>query len=82
MPNKTTKIKQTYQKVAYYRGVQLAGDGDLDGAKQLFYKSLDNDFDARTSALANYGLGEIAHQQKKFRESNQHLTKFLRTANH
>ena len=80
MPNKTTKIKQTYQKVAYYRGVQLAGDGDLDGAKQLFYKSLDNDFDARTSALANYGLGEIAHQQKKFRESNQHLTKFLRTA--
>lgn len=80
MPTKTTKIKQTYQKVAYYRGVQLAGDGDLDGAKQLFYKSLDNDYDARTSALANYGLGEIAHQQKKYRESNQHLTKFLRTA--
>ncbi|MFK7770523.1 MAG: tetratricopeptide repeat protein [Saprospiraceae bacterium] len=80
MPNKTTKIKQTYQKVAYYRGVQLAGDGDLDGAKQLFYKSLDSDFDARTSAMANYGLGEIAHQQKKYRESNQHLTKFLQAA--
>jgi len=80
MPTKTTKIKQTYQKVAYYRGVQLAGDGDMDGAKQLFYKSLDNDFDARTSALAYYGLGEIAHQQKKYRESNQHLTKFLQAA--
>lgn len=80
MPTKTTKIKQTYQKVAYYRGVQLAGDGDLDGAKKLFYKSLDNDYDARTSALAHYGLGEIAHQQKKYRESNQHLTKFLNAA--
>jgi tetratricopeptide (TPR) repeat protein len=80
MPSKTTKIKQTYQKVAYYRGVQLADDGDLDGAKQLFYKSLDNDFDARTSALAYYGLGEIAHQQKKYRESTQHLTRFLRAA--
>lgn len=80
MPSKTTKIKQTYQKVAYYRGVQLAGDDDLDGAKQLFYKSLDNDYDSRTTALANYGLGEIAHQQKKYRESNQHMTKFLRTA--
>lgn len=80
MPTKTTKIKQTYQKVAYYRGVQLSGDGDLDGAKQLFYKSLDNDFDPRTSALAYYGLGEIAHQQKKYRESNQHLSKFLNAA--
>jgi tetratricopeptide (TPR) repeat protein len=80
MPTKTSKMKQTYQKVAYYRGVQLAGDGDMDGAKQLFYKSLENDYDARTSALAYYGLGEIAHQQKKYRESNQHLTKFLRAA--
>ncbi len=80
MPNKTTKIKQTYQKVAYYRGLQLAGDGDLDGAKELFYKSLENSFDARTTALAYYGLGEIAHQQKKYGESNQHLAKFLQAA--
>ena len=80
MPTKTTKIKQTYQKVTYYRGVQLAADGDMEGAKKLFYKSLDNDYDTRTKALAYYGLGEIAHQQKRFKESNQHLTKFLNYA--
>ncbi len=80
MPNKTTKIKQTYQKVTYYRGVQLAGDGDLEGAKRLFYKSLENDYDSRTKALAYYGLGEIAHEQKKYQESNGHMSKFLNLA--
>ncbi|MEM6965711.1 MAG: tetratricopeptide repeat protein [Bacteroidota bacterium] len=80
MPNPTQKIKQTYQKVTYYRGLQLAQGGDMEGAKRLFYKSLDNNYDKRIGALAYYGLGEIAHQQKRYQESNQHLTKFLNAA--
>jgi len=80
MPTKTDKIKQTYQKVTYYRGIQLAADGDFDGAKTLLYKSLDSGYDTRTKALAYYGLGEISHQQKKYTESNQHMTQFLNLA--
>ena len=81
MPNRTPKIKEAYQKVTYYRGLQLAAAGDNDGAKTLFYKSLENEVDRRTSAMALYGLGEIAHQQKKYGESAQHLGKFLQIAN-
>ena len=80
IPNKTQKLQQTYQKVTYYRGTQLATDGDMEGAKRLFYKSLENASDARTKALTYYGLGEISHQQKRYKESNQHLSKYMNLA--
>ena len=55
MPSKTPKIKEAYQKVTYYRGLQLAQQGDNDGAKTLFYKSLENEVDRRTAVMALYG---------------------------
>ncbi|MEM9918411.1 MAG: tetratricopeptide repeat protein [Bacteroidota bacterium] len=33
LPTQTPKIKETYQKVAYYRGLQLYKEGNYDGAR-------------------------------------------------
>ncbi|RMG77804.1 MAG: hypothetical protein D6714_19225, partial [Bacteroidetes bacterium] len=57
MPNKTPQLREAYQQVAYFRGVQLMKDGDLANAKLHFEKSLDMPVDTRYKALATYWLG-------------------------
>ena len=80
MPTKTPKIRETYQKVAYYRGVQLFKDGRKDQAKILFNKSLENPIDDYSKALALYWLGEMEHNEKNYNASIVKMDKFLRLA--
>ncbi len=77
MPTKTPKIRETYQRVAYYRGIQLYKDGNTDAARTYFLKSLETPLDSRVKALANYWLGDIAHQEKDYSKSNNYMDKFL-----
>ena len=80
MPNKTPKIKETYQKVAYLRGLQLYQQNNKTEAKALFRKSLDNPVNQETKALATYWLGQIAHDEKDYATSTQQLNQFLTLA--
>lgn len=77
LPNKTPKIKETYQKVSYYRGVQLMKDGDPNSAKRFFNKSLENPVDPAFKAQATYWLGEIAYVNNEYDESIKQMGKFL-----
>ena len=58
--------KSTYQKVAYYRGVELFMDGDYAAAVENFAKSLDNAEDARFKARANYWKAESEYLLNRF----------------
>ena len=80
LPNRTPKLQETYQKVAYYRGLQLLQNGEIDGAKQYFEKSLDVSMDARTRATAIYWLGDIAHREGAYNASIRLLNQYLTLA--
>jgi len=77
IPNKTPALKETFQKVAYYRGLQLIRDGNHPEGKQMLRNSLDSPLDTRTKALALFWLGELAHREKKYNGSISELNKFL-----
>ena len=67
--NRNYASKTTYQKVAFYRGVELFVDNDYEGASQKFKKSLDNAEDAMFKARANYWKAESDYSLNRFDEA-------------
>jgi tetratricopeptide (TPR) repeat protein len=80
MPDKTPKMREAYQKVTVYRGIQLLQQDDLEGAGQHFQKSLEFPADQRTRAIAIYWLGDIAHRQKNYDQSINLMNQFITMA--
>ena len=77
MPNKTPQIRESYQKVALYRGMQLLSMDDLEGAKGALNKSLQFPIDTRSVALAKYWLADIANQEGNYDRSITQMEEFL-----
>ena len=80
MPNMTPQMQDIYQKVAYYRGIQLYADGRTDAAKTYLVKSVQVRSNYEFSGLANYWLGEIAHKEGQYQESSRYIDEFLTVA--
>lgn len=74
--NKTPKLKESYQKVAYYRGVQLYNDGEKEQANKLFDESLETPSDDDVVALCHYWKGEYLYDAKQYDNSIREYTKF------
>ncbi len=72
--NRGFASKATYQKVAYFRGVELFIDGDHGGASEAFQKSLGSAEDALFKARASYWKAESDYLLNRFDEA---LTNFL-----
>jgi tetratricopeptide (TPR) repeat protein len=64
--NRNFASKTTYQKVAFYRGVELFIDTDYAGAAENFGKSLASAEDARFKARANYWKGESEYMLNRY----------------
>lgn len=64
--NKTTRTKGAYQKVAYYRAIELMSDGENDKAISMFEKAILNDVDPDMRARAIYWKAEILYKQDKY----------------
>lgn len=80
MPNKTQKIKETYQKVAYFRGVQVYSDGQYDQSIKLFDESLKNGINTETKALAYFWKAESLFKKKAYDPSINEYGKFITIA--
>jgi tetratricopeptide (TPR) repeat protein len=78
--SRTPQLRETYQKVTFFRGLQLMQSEDLDNAKQLFSRSLEDPVDQETRALAVYWLGDIAHQQEDYETSIRLMGQFMTIA--
>lgn len=78
--NRTPRLNETYQKVCYYRGLQLYQNNQKEEARRYFDKSLDNPLDKRTAALSSYWLGVIANENGDWAVSKQHTASFLTSA--
>jgi len=66
IPVKTPDLQETYQKVAYYRGVQLYNDIRLEEARSMFNRSLRNASNDKYAALAMYWLGEMSYFERNY----------------
>ncbi|MEZ4856297.1 MAG: tetratricopeptide repeat protein [Gelidibacter sp.] len=70
--------KVAYQKVAFYRGIELYNEGNYAEAKTLFQKSIDEPRDAKFTARAtfwkaetDYGLGNFDEALIGFKQFEQ-----------
>jgi tetratricopeptide (TPR) repeat protein len=78
--NKSPQMKEAYQKVLYFNGVQKFNEGNLSEARSLFMRSLDVPTDNKFKALATYGVAEIDYQNKSYALSISNLNQFLTLA--
>lgn len=63
---KGTKERELYQKVAFYRGIELFNEGKFGAAKEHFSSSLENPLNTETVAKATFWKGETNYRLNKF----------------
>jgi TolA-binding protein len=69
-------VQQAYQKVTYFRAIELYNDGKFDDALTLCDKSLKNPVDVDLQALAIYLKGEILYNRASYDEAMQNYLRF------
>ncbi len=67
--NKSPENKLAYQKVTFYRGLELFTDGKYQEAATLFEKSLDQQKDAKFTARATFWKGETEYVLDDFKNA-------------
>ena len=80
IPNRTPQLREAYQKVAYFQGLQEYKGGNYDAAKAYFTKSNLEPVSLTIKGSCTYWLGDIAHRQKDYPESIRMLNQFLTLA--
>ena len=79
--NRGPENKLAYQKVAFYRGLELYTDGDYKGAYDLFKKSIAERQDAKFSARATFWKAETEYSLDNFNEAKLSFLQFVNDAN-
>ena len=77
--NKNERNKKAFQKIAYYRGVELYNETKLAAAGELFDKSLQFPFNSRLAALAKYWKGEVFYRQGNYNAAIKMYSDFTQT---
>ncbi|MBP2284443.1 TolA-binding protein [Flavobacterium sp. CG_23.5] len=67
--NKSAENRLAYQKVTFYRGLELYTDGDYDEALKMFTKSINEQKDASFTARATFWKGETEYVLNDFKEA-------------
>ncbi|MEL1241613.1 tetratricopeptide repeat protein [Flavobacterium flavipallidum] len=67
--NKSPENKPAYQKVTFYRGLELYTDRSYSAALQMFQKSLANSIDAQFTARATFWKGETEYVLEDYNKS-------------
>ncbi|SEQ06258.1 tetratricopeptide repeat protein [Flavobacterium urocaniciphilum] len=75
--NKTPENKAAYQKVSFYRGLEVYTDGKYQEAYALFKKSLSENKDPKITARATFWKGECEYSLDQFSEAVLTYKQFL-----
>ncbi len=75
--NKSFTNKQAYQKVTFYRGLELYTDGDFTEAMKMFKKSIAEPRNAKFTARATFWKGETEYVLDNFSEALITFKQFL-----
>jgi TolA-binding protein len=76
---RNTRLDAAYQKIAYYRGVELFNETDYDGSILLFAQSRDLTSDNSIKALSSYWSGEAYYRTARWDKAVDAFNKFLVT---
>lgn len=76
IPQKTPKLKEAYQKVSYYSGVQLFDQKKYAESEKMFLQSLENPLDANLQAASYFWIGEIRYAEQKYQLAINNHVKF------
>ncbi|MCB0508034.1 MAG: tetratricopeptide repeat protein [Bacteroidetes bacterium] len=82
LPTKSQKLKEAYQKMAYYRGIENYNDHKFDLAISFFDKSLTYPISKSITALCYYWKADIAYQKSDFGNSLLLLDQFMSLASY
>lgn len=77
---RTPQIQESYQKVTFFRGLQLVQEGKLAEAKSNFDKSLNFPIDAKIKAQCVYWMADVAHREEQYTTSIRLTDQFLTLA--
>lgn len=76
--NKNSEMKRAYQKIAYYRGLELFSNLNLNEAIQLFDESTQYGiFDNELYALSLYWKGEALYRLGEYMQAIEQFNSFL-----
>lgn len=75
--NKTAENRLAYQKVAFYRGLELYTDGDYQGAFDLFKKSIAENKDQKFTARATFWKAETEYNLDQYNEAMLSFKQFM-----
>jgi TolA-binding protein len=75
--NKSPENKLAYQKVLFYRGLELYTDGNYEEASKMFTKSISEQRDATFTARAIFWKGETEYVQNDFKEALISFKQFM-----
>jgi len=76
--NKTPKIKEAYQRIAFYRGLELYANLKFEEAIDLFNTAIQQgSFDPSLIARCNYWKGESNYRLRNFKEAISQYKEFL-----
>jgi tetratricopeptide (TPR) repeat protein len=75
--NKSFESKQAYQKVTFYRGLELFTDGNYQEALTLFKKSISEQQDPKYTCRATFWKGETEFVLDNFNESLLSFKQFV-----
>lgn len=73
----TPRLRSAYQRIAYYRGVELFNNGDFAGAVAHFDKSARFPENNSVAAQALYWKGEAQYRQERYAEAITTMERFL-----
>ena len=80
MPNRSPELDEAYQRVAFLRGQQLLGQGNMVQSKVLLQKSLEKPVNPSYRAQATYWLADLANRQQDYATSIRLTNDFLAQA--
>ena len=75
--NKNIANKQAYQKVTFYRGIELFTDGNYQEALSMFKKSIGEQQDVKFTSRATFWKGETEFVLDNFNESLISFKQFM-----
>ena len=78
IPDKNSDLKSAYQRVAFFRGLEMFNNLESKDAIKMFHKSLEFGwFDARIKALSNYWIGEAWYRLQSYDSAIDAYKQFL-----
>lgn len=80
MPNKTPDLLKAYQRVTYYRAVELFNEQNYAGAMAMFNKSLDNPYDRKVEALCHFWKADMHYRANKYDAAIGGMDAFISTS--